>query len=229
MKKVISICFLFMVTVPLFSQNREQVMDYRDCFFAFIKGTNLSITDQLIEQYINDFHQDFYIKSRRNEFEWREGVKKYREEFDQGLISYGNNNVVYIALTSIEINNYDFDKNGFPVTIKETTFLSLRSTELTYKQLNDVGLYFPNLSKYNFVAISADKASDFIKSRTNQNTGYVDRKVTLRIYFKIAPFNTSEYKSIANSMGSRYYTVLGIIDHIEAFDNTTKLGDLVSN
>ena len=162
-------------------------------------------------------------------------MQKYREELNKGLASYNDDNILYRSVTDVEVEEYDFDKNGFPVSISDNAYLSIvsarhRGAPKGSKMMTDVGLKFPNFGEYNFLVMDSEKANSFIKSRSRQNNAVlgarIDRNVNIHIYFKIAPFDMPEYISFAQR-SSKIYPVMGIIDRIEVFDGNTKLGNLI--
>jgi hypothetical protein len=224
MKKIFFVVLSLGFVFNSFSQGSEKSVTYLDCFYSFLRGTNAELTDDLVTRYIRDYHNNIYRQHHNNEFEWHGKIEEYRKELSQ-KISAQSLDIAYAIVTNVEFNNYDFDKDGFPVNISEGTFFPLDSKERTY--LNRIGLYLIDLSNYNFFAMERNDANMFIKNRTS-NSGRVDRQVRLLIYFKLADFASADYLNISTLMDkNRYYPLAGIISRIEVYDDTKKIGGLI--
>jgi hypothetical protein len=226
MKKAFFVMVLMILAFCLYAQGAERQVTYIDFLFSYFKGTRSELSDDLITSYIRDYYGDVYRQYSNNEFEWHDKIEQYREEFAEKAAAQ-NLDTAYVIAAGVEFGNYDFDKNGFPVNISAGTFFPLTSNERI--SLNRVGLFLLDFHKYNFFSMERNEANTFIRSRT-ESSGTVSRDVRLVIYFKLADFSSSDYLNISTSMDrSRYYPVVGIINRIEVYDNTKKIGDLIIN
>lgn len=86
--------------------------------------------------------------------------------------------------------------------------------------------------EYDFFAMPKTDAKTFLQGRKD-SYGSVDRKVTLQITYKIAGFESKEYKDFKDlALSNNYLPIVGIIEKIEVFDaansrNVKKIGELV--
>jgi hypothetical protein len=97
---------------------------YIDGFVAYLKGKNISVSDKMLEKYISEFHSDL---NKNNEFEWKEGVVRYRNEINQ-LVADFDYNTMFVFERRLELGDYDFNRLGFPLSIKDGTYWPLEPT-----------------------------------------------------------------------------------------------------
>ena len=95
-----------------------------------------------------------------------------------------------------------------------------------------VAFKLDSFEKYNFFAMPKSDAKSFLQGRKYSN-GSVNREVTLQITYKIAGFDSKEYKNFKNlALSNDYLPIVGIIEKIEVFDaadsrKVKKIGELV--
>lgn len=79
-----------------------------------------------------------------------------------------------------------------------------------------------------------DQAKTFLQGRKN-SSGKVNRSITLQIKYKIASYDSAEYKSFADlALQNNYLPIVGLIEDIEIFDasnskDVKKIGSLIKN
>jgi hypothetical protein len=221
--------FLFVTVFTLFgyflsAQATGKVITYLDCLYSYIKGTSMELSNSFVTAYIRDFYYDVYRQYSNNEFEWYDKLEQYKTELSQKSANQ-DLNVPYVIVTGVNFGNYDFNRNGFPVTIEEGTFFPLVHTN-NIMYLNRIGLFLADFYKYNFFLMDSNASNDFVRSRTAAG-GSVNREVRLIIYFNIMNFSSPEYINISSGMNRNYIPVGGTINRIEVYDNTIKISDLV--
>ena len=95
-----------------------------------------------------------------------------------------------------------------------------------------VAFKLDSFEKYNFFAMPKSDAKSFLQGR-KYSDGSVNRKVTLQITYKIAGFESKEYKGFKDlALSNDYLPIVGIIEKIEVFDTADsrkvkKIGELV--
>ena len=76
------------------------------------------------------------------------------------------------------------------------------------------------------------EAKTFLQGRKS-SSGNVNRSITLQITYKIAAFDSKEFKSFKDlALSNDYLPIVGIIEKIEVFDasnsrNVKKIGELI--
>ncbi len=126
------------------------------------------------------------------------GVKKIFSNVDiknklADKINSTDLNAVYTIVTSVEIGDYHFEKEGFPVAINEGVYFpferfsglwsyGISEKSILYKQS---AFKLDGFEKYNFIAMPKAEAKKFLQGRKN-SWGDVNRNVTLQITYKIA-------------------------------------------
>jgi hypothetical protein len=223
LKKILFATVFTLFGYFLSAQATGKMFTYLDCLYSFLKGTSTDLTDNDIEGYIRDYHNDIYRQYRNNEFEWYDKLEQYRTELNSKMASQ-DLNMDYVIVTNIEFGDYNFTQSGFPVRISEGTFFPISDNNRRY--LLQGALFLIDFYKYNFFAMERSNASAFIASRTNSG-GMVNRQIRLMIYFKLANFTSREYINIQAETDKNYFPVAGNISRIEVYDNTIKISDLV--
>ena len=211
--------------VSLFAQSGDIFIGYYNCFLGYLKGSNTELSDKLIGEYVNDYDGRFYQRNRNNEFEWPGIAQRFREDLRQAVLNHDMNSEYGVAY-SVDFGLYDFNRGGFPIEIRRGTTMSLNSRGSESK-LSPIAIYLTDLEKYNFFPIDKESANELIKSRIDES-GEVNRRLTILIYFKMDSFVGQAYTSFVNRLGKGFFHVMGTIVSIEAYNGETKIGDLMA-
>lgn len=236
MKKILSIGLLMLLSAScLFGQSK--VLDDNSGLFIYLKGSNTKITEDDYLIYAKGFERDTYNKYKNDEFEWHDKFQILKQNLDK-KIADADLTSSYTVVTGVDFGDYDFTNEGFPVTIGEGTFFPLGYNDSYYEAKrgsvfnSQTALKLDGFHKYNFIKLPKDEAKTFLQSRKDRY-GNVDRSLTLQITYKIASYDSKEYKDFANlALSNNYIPVVGIIENIDVYDandsrNVKKLGTLI--
>lgn len=235
MKKLRAFVIILFMIEGLFAQTKS--LDTNNAYYLYLKGTNTKITDDEYLNYAKVLETSTYNKYKNDEFEWEEQFVLLKQKFDKA-ISDADFDSIYTIVTAIEFGDYDFSKEGFTVSIDEGIFFPLGELNYYYETTRDslfrkeIAFKLDSFEKYNFFAIQKTDAKAFLQSRKD-NYGDVNRQVTLQITYKIAAFNSKEYKSFSDiALSNNYLPIVGIIEKIEVYDtlnsrNVKKIGELI--
>lgn len=206
-------------------------------FFIYMKGSQTKISEDDYLSYAKVFETAVYDKYHNDEFEWYDQFQILKQNYDK-RISEADFTSTYTVVTNVDFGDYDFTNVGFPVSIGEGTFFPLGRPGNYYESPYDsifrktIALSLDNFHEYNFFAFSKDDAKTFLQGRKDRY-GDIDRTVTLQITYKIAAYDSSEYKAFADlALANDYLPVVGIIESIEVYDtkdqrNIKKIGTLI--
>jgi len=226
MKKAAFFVVFSVIAVSLFAQSGDIFIGYYNCFLGYLKRSNTDLTDTLIEEYISDYDWRFYQRNRNNEFEWPDILEQHRDRLRQAVLEHDADSEYGIAY-SVEFGTYDFAKRGFPIDIRRGTTMSINSRGADSK-LKPMAIFLEDFEKYSFFPIGRDEANELIKSRTDNETGEINRRLTILIYFKMGNFSGQAYSGLVTRLGSGYFPVTGTIINIEAYNGDAKIGDLMA-
>ena len=235
MKKITALVVTFLIVGVSFAQTVR--LDRDTAFYIYLKGSQTVLTPKDELNYAKSFENLTYRKYKNDEFEWDEQFTKIKQSLKEKIHSV-DMDVSYIVMTDVKLENYDFTNEGFPVSISEKIFFpydhfdnwaSLDSDSILDKR---IALKLDRFEKYNFIAMPKVEAKKFLQTRKN-TYGNVNRQVSLQVTFKIAEFDSEEYKSFANiALSNDYLPVVGIIEKVEVYDtsnsyNVEKIGELM--
>jgi len=226
-KIITFVVLLLFVSSFSFAQNPVRVI-YDHLFYSYMKGTNTELTNQFITNFVRDYHPDVYRDNFGNDFLWHDVLTKYRNEITTSITNI-NLTAEYFFNTGMDLGNYDFDKDGFSVRIAPNVFIPYNSTEERpgnlFYYLPVSTLHFTNFSEYNLLKMSRDDGNAFLRSRTNNNV--TNRRVSLRVYFTINDFASSEYVNLIRLLNpASNLIVLGTVYKVEVYDGTRLIGEL---
>lgn len=228
MKRFLCLCLgLLLVLNTIVSQENEKMIEYNDCLYAFLQGTKETISNDLATQYMIITDYKNYQKYRKDEFEWNDKLSACKKNLIDAVSTY-DINTNYVIATGIEFDKYDFDKLGFSVILNDGIFFPLKPDNWAYTtdDIKRIGLAVKDFSKYNFIAMDQDVAREFLNSRKS-SSGNINRNITIVIHFTLMSFTDNEYSSITVNMDKKsYYPVVAVVKNIEAYDKTTKIGEL---
>ena len=236
MKRTVGVAIsLLLMANALFAQAKS--LDKNNAYYVYLKGTNTKITDEEYLNYAKVVEKDTYDKYINDEFEWEEQFGLLKEKFNKS-IQDADLESEYTIVTSVEFGDYNFTNEGFPVSIGEGTFFPLNKFYNYYEASANslfrkaVAFKLDSFEKYNFFAMPKSDAKSFLQGRKYSN-GSVNREVTLQITYKIAGFDSKEYKNFKNlALSNDYLPIVGIFEKIEVFDaadsrKVKKIGELV--
>ena len=237
MKKILSIGLLILLSVSyIFGQ--DKVMNADAGFFIYLNGSKTKITEDDYLIYAKGFEEENYNKYRNDEFEWHEQFQIMKKNFDK-KIQEADLSSTYTIVTSVDFGDYDFTNEGFPVSISADTFFPLGKNSSYWVRSNSgtvfskqTALKLNDFHKYNFFKYAKNDAKTFLQTRKN-SYGNVDRSVTLMISYKVASYDSAEYKNFEKiALSNDYLPVVGNIENIEVYDasnqrNIKKIGTLI--
>lgn len=175
---------------------------------AFIFYANIS--DRPIENFAKDylirFKKELYKNTHEDEFEYQKSLKITKEEM-LNIYSNFDFSQEFSIFTKLNVENYDFDRNGFPIKIEDLSVRAVKYSIDTEENLVDIN--FSNFDKLNFINIESEKANSFVKRRKD-NSGNIDRTVYLRINFNLV-------KEIEGKE-SKEETIYSEINSVEYYD-----------
>lgn len=206
--------------------------------YSFFKGTNTELSDEYLP-YAMVVEGPVYKKYHNDPFEWEEQFSKLKKDFD-AKVQTANLEQEYVLSTTIEFGDYDFDAQGYKVSISEGTYFPMDS--VYYSSMDSVspssdsyfrngfGLKIQDLNKYNFIAMDKNSAKAFLQGRKKYN-GNIYKKITILLKYKLAAFDSKEYNTFAASIAQENkIPLVGIIQgSIEVYDqedNYKKIGEL---
>jgi len=162
---------------------------------AYIEYLNLinTITIENTKEYLYLFDNNIYNQIREDEFEFHEKILETKN-FLKNEIEKKENNDTFKIFLKIEIGNYDFDKNGFPIKwgIKNGIqilddlweFFTPKDINNNGIKLTDLRLQFTNTEDFIFLSLNKEKANYLIKHRKDES-GNIDRYIYMYAHFII--------------------------------------------
>lgn len=234
MKKFTALVVILLMAGALFAQTKS--LDKNNAYYIYFKGTNTKISETEYLNYAKVIEYETYDKYNNDEFEWDEQFTLLKQKLDKN-IEDADLDSVYTVVTGVEFGDYDFANEGFPVSIGEGTFFPLETFYRDYEATRDslfrkeIAFKLDSFEKYNFIAMPKADAKTFLQSRKS-NSGYVNRNITLQITYKLAKFDSKEYKAFKDlALSNGYLPIVGIIEKIEVYDasnsrNVKKIGEL---
>ena len=206
--------------------------------YSFLKGTGADLTDEYLP-YAKVIEGPTYKKYHNDPFEWEEQFSKIKDNFNEKVQS-ANLDQVYIISTTIEFDDYDFDKQGYTVSIGEATYFPMSSVYTVTDNAiepgrdsyfgNRLGLKIQDFDKYNFIAMDKNTAKTFLQGRKN-SYGNINKKIMILLKYKLAAFDSNEYNTFAAAIAQENKIPLvgiveGAIEVYDQNDNYKKIGEL---
>lgn len=157
------------------------------------------------KEFLYLFNNKLYNKVREDEFEFQEQISSTINQLKKDAISKQFNDTLKILL-EIDLGNYDFNLNGFPMLWNDNSMgvqilsdswnMSPEDINKNNVSLTDLRLSFTNKNDFSLLPLNKDKANLFVKHRKDSR-GNIDRKVYMFVHFKlknIEDINNSEIK-----------------------------------
>lgn len=139
------------------------------------------------EEYLFRFQNDIYDKTHEDEFQYQSALKNAEKELIQTADKL-DTSIIYLINTSVNLQKYDFDNEGFPINEKEASFYLLKNVSRIWNNSNrdfkPIHLSLDNFKNFTFLMLSPESSESFI-SRRKDNYGNVDRKVYVKIFYKL--------------------------------------------
>ncbi len=215
----------------------QVVLTPETALYAFFKGTGTDLTDEYLP-YAKVIENSIYTKYHNDPFEWEEQFAKIKGNFNKKVQDVDFNQE-YRMSTTVEFGDYDFENQGYKVSIEKETFFPMSSVYYvtggenpgsdSYFR-NDFGLKIQDLDKYNFIAMDKNAAKTFLQGRKNRY-GDINKQLVISFKYKLADFNSKEYNKFAATIAQdNRIPLVGIVQGaIEVFDkenNYKKIGEL---
>ncbi|MBP7169701.1 MAG: DUF4852 domain-containing protein [Tenuifilum sp.] len=192
---------------PLYFKSVFLERNYLTDSVAFMEyiARESNISNNIIEEYLFLFRNNYYNIIRKDEFEFHKGLKNTKEEFKKFKEKIDSNKV-YSVFTEVELGKYDFDTETFPILLDFNSFeIHSRSgyvflpTNIEGKELELSNLYLllTNIDEFKNLPLSTDKANAFVKSNKDEK-GNVNRKVYIIINYKITGIDTNKENAYRN-------------------------------
>jgi hypothetical protein len=207
-------------------------MDIKKAFFYFIKiyGSEYFLRrggpDDAITTYGNSFDSINFARAMSNEFERGEYLTRIRATIADGVSKVDfNEKFSFIALASF--GEYSFANHAFPLyLLQEYQFcIGPRNTVWGGCQYVDVRAFRAqeavNKNDFNWsVAMSEADASAFLKARTVDSYGKMDRRIAVRVTYSV--MNTRQQEPGTNFYGENSHPIfVPFLYSIEAYENTS--------
>lgn len=238
MKKVVATLLVTLAIVASVSAQAKR-LESKDAFYIYLKATGTKISDAEYLNYAKSVEYQTYRKYKDDEFEWEEQFAQIKKRFDDAIADASTDGT-YVVYTGAEFGDYDFANERWPVEIGEGTFFPMDSLNASAEGIADYGsiirqqvaLSLDSFSKYNGFKMPKEDAKNFLKGRKS-SSGYINRDVTLAITYKIAAFDSKEYKDFATyALSNDYIPIVGIIESIDVYDKSDsksikKIGELI--
>lgn len=227
MKKLFFVGLLILLSVGVvFAQ--EKVLDAVQGLFIYLKGTETEISEEEYLNYAIAMQTSTYTKYINDEFEWHDQFQILKGKFDESIAA-ADFSSTYQIVTNVNFGDYDFDKEGFPIIIEAGSFFPLGLATTKSRHLDSDSVFrkqiafkLDSFEDYNFFAMPKDTARTFLQGRKNRY-GEVNRALTLQINYKIAAYDSPEYKNFEKiALNNNYLPVVGIIESIVVYDTSNK-------
>jgi hypothetical protein len=194
------------------SPNEPVVFGFEEAFYAYFNKTKKTPGTDDIETFIREVHEDEYQQYWRtnDEFGKRKVLQQVEPQIKEGIARF-DTKATYITIREINLDEYDFNKEGFPIA-------SYSGAAGAGNRSFDVLMVFSNSDDFQFMKMAPDDADTFLKSRRNW-TGSANRDVIMVFYFKVADLN----KSFDDLLKKRRYNsgflfLHGVIEKVEVYD-----------
>lgn len=143
-----------------------------------IKVNGLTIDDQTILLFIKLNDKDLYEKCTKDEFEFQAVKGRYKQMLEDMIDNFDFASTYYIK-NKLEIGQYNFDKNAYPLTY-------IHDDKKNFHKYGDYEFIVANPEFGKFVPVAQDEARKCNKRRKGLDKhGYISPLAYGRIYFKL--------------------------------------------
>lgn len=192
MKILTILIFLFYTTVAIAQQPNEE-----ELFISFMKENSLSPDSKIgslnketfLELYCSSFDYNNYNKNSKNEFEFNDYKLKMKDLLTEKIENFSP--TIYKTTVYGTFENYDFNRNYFPVTAQETNNITIPKNSKFNNILKDFlfkyyyRINFPNKEFNTRIPCTSDFAKEMLKKRTLKN-GDINRNIYIDITYTIS-------------------------------------------
>ena len=236
MKKTAAVIMALMVSfVSLFAQSQwGEKLDWKSAFLTHTKAMNKTLDENQEMLLMFNFYNDDFREFHNDEFEWEDvKAKDMKDIYNQMNAMENYTDTPHFIVTGVKFGNYDFDKEGYTVSLPAGSYFSLEKPYRYdkrdhYNSVSSYALFFNDYSEYNFIPMKKADAKAFQNARKDVY-GDINKNILLLIHYTMEDFNSDKYASIAPMFdGSGYIPVVGNISSIEVFaEDDSKIGDLI--
>jgi len=177
--------------------------------------------------YLYHFDDSKYYKVKDDEFERADAYKQAKEALEKLKEQHKNldTNKIYSMLSIAEFDEYDFEKEEFPVKfITKDSFYNLSKGKIARALSgSDQGiLVFDNVNTdKHILKMAKDEAKEFLKAK--KSPGYIDRVIDIDIEFSLSKVEFSENsKQIEEDYLCPEIVVTGHIKKLTLLDRKVK-------
>lgn len=176
--------------------------------------------------YLYHFDDSKYHKVKDDEFERADAYKQGKEALEKLKEQHKalDTNKTYSMLSIAEFDEYDFEKEEFPVKfITEDSYYNLNKGKIAGRLNSDQGiLIFDNVNTdKHILKMPKDEAKEFLKAK--KSGGYVDRVIDIDVEFSLSKVEFSEHsKQIEEDYRSPEIVVTGHIKKLTLLDRKVK-------
>ena len=218
----------------------QVVLTSETALYSFFKGTGADLTDEYLP-YARVVENSVYTKYKNDPFEWEEQFEKLKNNFNEKVQAVDLDQE-YVVSTSIEFGDYDFEAQGYTISIAEGTYFPLKSVDEDINGYlssnagsdsyfgNAIGLKIQDFEKYNFLAMDKATAKTFLQGR-KYSSGNINKRIMISLKYKLAAFDSNEYNTFAATLAQENKIPLvgiiqGEIGVYDQEDNYRKIGEL---
>ena len=157
-----------------------------------------------VTSYMKLYRPDVWKKYRNDEFMFHDKKQETIEIMKKNFASFSLDEE-FVTYTTLKFEDYDFSNEEFPVkSLSETTYFSKSiwrsgSFPKTYK------VFLTNPDKVKNLSMPKDRAREFLQSRKSKVTGRVNRKVYLRLKFKVKSLKNGKDELLAEITEAKFY------------------------
>lgn len=155
-----------------------------------------TITIEQLKEYTYLFNKNKYKEIREDEFEFYKFLNSEKKRLQKFSLDLSDSLKLMVR---VELGNYDFDRQGFPVLWNTSDSIKLLDDLWRYAtpedinknqvDLTDLNVNFNNSSEFSFLPLNEERANFLIKHRKNYN-GTVNRFVYFFIHFTTVGYRT---------------------------------------
>ena len=200
------------------SKNKVSVFNDSIAFIYKIKQSPKPISDFALE-YLFRFNKSIYNKYKQDEFEL-DNQKQIATEIIKNNISTTEDSTSYFCGIEIDIDNYDFSTNSFPLGGYFDSYTVITGGVLT--EFPQTKIVFINTTDFSRVIVDKAVANSLIKRRKD-SSGNVNRKIYANVYFK--NIRLPENSQIRNSYPTTDFKdyIYAEIYRMEFFDTSSRV------
>lgn len=196
---------------------KDDLLDEKLSFLFFCKQSKLPLK-LFSKEYLYRFQNDVFTQTHEDEFEFQNSLSKAEKSLEVDL-DKADTSKIYSIVSTIELGNYDFDKQAFAFDIHNSSFELLHNVPSPFASLPSISISFKNSSEQAYLQIPSAEANSFLKRRKNYE-GRIDRTAYVVINFKLSQ---TPIKDINDYPTKSSYWLNAELKNIEFYDSKTFL------